>query len=45
MFEVHIVETVPEYLFLDEVHLRQVLVNLLANVLKFTPKRICLFET
>jgi len=31
-------ENVPEYLVLDEIHLRQVLVNLMSNAVKFTNK-------
>lgn len=43
-FNLHIDESVPEHLFLDEAKINQILINLLSNAIKFTPsgKRVTL---
>jgi PAS domain S-box-containing protein len=37
-FEIRISDELPEYLMLDEIHIRQILVNLTGNAVKFTEK-------
>jgi signal transduction histidine kinase/CheY-like chemotaxis protein len=37
-FEVHVEETLQHSLMLDEIRLRQILINLISNAIKFTPQ-------
>lgn len=37
-YEIDIDANVPEYIVLDEIRLKQILINLISNALKFTEK-------